>query len=202
MHPPKSSSSVADTARHSAAGRAPTPALPSGIAAQEHQAPPSSARDLAVVEERLRSNLTYFRRRRQKYYVAQGLLVLAALVGIYGGFIMDDMDDVGLRWWRFYLRALIMVAGMALVAVRIGRDYALTMDQAHMFAPRVNRVLQHFNLAFQRPGHPAELSFSKRIPYAMVADVDVARQEVRRRVRAHRASSSSASAPSGGGRTK
>ncbi|ORZ34500.1 hypothetical protein BCR44DRAFT_36193, partial [Catenaria anguillulae PL171] len=174
-------SSVAEVARHSSVGRSMSASgLPHGIAPQSHAPPTSSARDLAIFEERLRSNITYFRKRRRKYRAGQAALCFAMLVGFHGGFF-SDTSTLAARW-TYYLRLLFFVSLIALVVIQFRTDYQRTMDQAKMFAPRVNRVLHHFNLAFNRPGHPPELSFSKRIPIELVTQVDLARQEIQRRL--------------------
>ncbi|KAJ3358338.1 hypothetical protein GGF32_000505 [Allomyces javanicus] len=147
---------------------------PPGIPPQEHTPPSSSPRDLAVFEERLRSNLTYFRRRRRKYRLLQLALFIGVCLGFHGGFMADD------HRWIYYLRVLFLACVIGLFAVHLGADYQRTVDQARMFSPRVNRVLHSFNIAFNRPGRGPELSFSNRVPAEIVSHFDLARQDIQR----------------------
>ncbi|KAI9176168.1 hypothetical protein H9P43_006533 [Blastocladiella emersonii ATCC 22665] len=185
---------IADHVRHSSVGRATTSATVAGIEPQVHVPPPSSARDLAVFEERLRSNVTYFRQRRRKYRIAQAVLVAGLCIGLHGGFLADTSSSAPATRMTYYLRVLFAACAALLVALQFRADYQRTMDQARMFAPRVNRVLHHFNVAFFRPGHGPELSFSKRIPIEVVHDFDAARQEIQRKLQVIQAQGGSSSA--------
>jgi len=127
-------------------------------------------KDLLLFEDRLRHTLEK-RRREQRLW--EGLLL--GLVGsmIYSSYHITwgdlhskkqsaDADFVGWSWWRHF--PLLLVSTLCLTWIFTTSIWRDKIVQPRKFVPQINRVLRSFNMQFNRPDHPSELAFLRRVP--------------------------------------
>jgi hypothetical protein len=127
-------------------------------------------RDLLLFEDRLRHTLDK-RQREQRLW--EGLLFGFVGTMIYSSYHITwgDMhnrkqsataDFVAWSWWRHLSLLLFSIVSLTWIfTTSIWRDKIV---QPRKFVPQINRVLRSFNMQFNRPDHPSELAFLRRVP--------------------------------------
>ncbi|KAJ1514059.1 hypothetical protein HMI56_001227 [Coelomomyces lativittatus] len=94
-----------------------------------HVPPISSSRDLTIFEERLKTNLLYFRKRKRNYRIVQTLLLLISILGIYYGYFVENAN------YPLFTRFLSLIAFLIHFVVINRSDYRRTMNQAKTYIP-------------------------------------------------------------------
>ncbi|KAL7750615.1 hypothetical protein RI367_003957 [Sorochytrium milnesiophthora] len=140
--------------------------------------PPSIHRDIAVFEERLRSNLLYFKRKRQKYRSIQlGLAIVFCYTGLKG-FLADE------KRLSLLFQACAIVSVVALFFIGCQTDYHRTMEHARTTAHTYNLHFGHIAAPTSRGTSIPGLQFNDRVPQDVADGVMVERKAIQERMAA------------------